>query len=306
MQNRKENLFKMFPDVKDSDVYDYRKSKLIKLNPYLKQQMADDTSIKKSIRTPIGYIDIYIYYPKTIKTNAVYFNMHGGGMCLGYYQLDIPYCKLLMKKTGAIIVNIDYCLAPEYKYPLTYSTTYDVLKYCNNHRKEFGFENKAFLIGGSSAGGQIAAAVIQLEKKDKQNFIQGLIMNYPPCTQEIKKQDIIDPKKAISMSRIHQYQSWEYNSEDEITQPLSSITNSDPKLYPATLINAAEYDSLKVGAEEFSKNLKENNIFVAYKCFSGCQHGFTHRDLKEYNPEQAKIAWQRITDFIVKVSKGLE
>ena len=104
----------------------------------------------------------------------------------------------------------------------------------------------------------------------------------------------------------NQYQSWEYNSEDEITQPLSSVTNSDPKLYPATLINAAEYDSLKVGAEEFSKNLKENNIFVDYKCFSGCQHGFTHRDLKEYNPEQAKIAWQRIADFIVKVSKGLE
>ncbi|WP_159102807.1 hypothetical protein [Companilactobacillus paralimentarius] len=40
--------------IRDSDVYDYRKSKLMKLNDYLKQEMANDTSKKISVRTSIG------------------------------------------------------------------------------------------------------------------------------------------------------------------------------------------------------------------------------------------------------------
>ena len=293
----------MFTDVKDSDVYDYRKSKEIKIGKYIRTEMANDTSVKKSIRTSIGFIDIYIYYPKKQTTNAVYFNMHGGGMCLGYYQLDIPYCKLLVQNTGAIVVNIDYCLAPGYRFPLAYTTTYEVLKYCNENRKEFGFGNSKFLIGGNSAGGEIAMGVIQLEKKDHQDFIKGLILNYAPCDQKIKKQDVIDPKKAISPDRIHQYQAWEYNTIDEIQDPLSAAVNSDPRLYPDTLINSAEYDSLRAGEEQFAKQLKDVGVHVDYRCFKNCQHGFTHKDLKEFNPDASKEAWQRIADFIVKIGK---
>lgn len=293
----------MFPDVKDSEVYDYRKSKEIKIAKYIRAEMANDTSVKKSIRTSIGFIDIYIYYPKTQTTNAVYFNMHGGGMCLGYYQLDIPYCKLLVKKTGAIIVNIDYCLAPEYRFPLAYTTTYQVLKYCNQNRKKLRFNDSSFIVGGNSAGGAIAMGIIQLENKEHQSFINGLVLNYAPCTQEISKKDVIDPNKAISPNRIYQYQAWEYNSIDELKDPLSNPVRSDPSIYPTTLINSAEYDSLRVGEEAFAKRLKKAGIFVDYKCFAKCQHGFTHKDLKEFNPKASKRAWDRISNFIIKIGR---
>lgn len=293
----------MFDDVKDSDVYDYRKSKLVKNGKHYRQLLASDRSTKRSIRTSIGFIDIYIYYPQKQLTNSVYFNMHGGGMVLGFFEEDIPYCELLSKTSGAIIVNIDYCLAPEYKFPITYQTTYEVLKYCNLHRDEFDFGNAKFIVGGNSAGGQIAGAVVQLEKQDNQKFISGLVMNYAPCTQQIRENDVIDPSKAISMDRIHQYQAWEYNSRKDFNSPLVNLTQADSKIYPTTLINSAEYDSLRPGEEKFVSNLQKVNVKVDYRCFPKCQHGFTHKDLKEYNPTQAKIAWDRIAKFITEIGK---
>ena len=290
--------------IRDSDVYDYRKSKLMKLNDYLKQEMANDTSKKISVRTSIGFIDGYIYYPKHLKTKCVYFNMHGGGMCLGYYQLDIPYCKLICEKSGAIVVNIDYCLAPEYKFPLAYSTTYEFIKYCDSHRRDLDFEGKKFIVGGSSAGGQIAAALVQLQNKDKNNFIKGLVMNYAPCSQNNQLQTYIDPQKAISINRIQQYQYWEYDNFEDMDNPLSSLLNSDFSIYPPTLINSAEYDSLRKGEEIFRDSLIKENIKVNYKCYKDCQHGFTHKDLKEFNPDASKDAWNRIINFIKEMANA--
>lgn len=289
--------------IKDTDVYEYRRQKEVKLFPYIVKLRKEDTSIKKSIKTSIGYIDIYIYYPDEIKSKSVYFNLHGGGMVLGYYQLDQPYCQLLAKLSHSVIINIDYVVAPEYKFPLTYTTTYEVIKWCYKHSKELRISNKNFMVGGNSAGGNIAAAMIQLANKDKFFNFSGLVQNYPECDQNIKSSDIIDPKKIIKPSRVAQYKAWEYKSPEEETSPLASPINSDPRIYPSTLINTAEFDSLERGAREFGQHLKDAGVSVDYKMYKNCQHGFTHRDLKEYNQKASEDAWNRIAKFIYKTGK---
>ena len=291
----------MFTDVKDSDIYEYRKNKELQFGNYIREMREKDSSIKKSVRTSLGYMDIYIYYPEKLKTKIVYFNSHGGGMCLSNFELDIPYCQKICRDIGCLVVNVDYFVAPEYKFPKTYNTMYEMLKYCNEHREELGFGDAKFVVGGNSAGGQISAAAVQLEKQDREDFIKGLVMNYAPCDQHIDQTKVIDQNKAISPSRIHQYQAWEYNNASEITSPLSSIVNSDPSIYPPTLENTAELDSLRDGEERFAEMLQEQGTYVDYKCYVGCQHGFTHQELHEYNAEASADAWQRIEDFLRKI-----
>lgn len=294
----------MFTDVKDTDVYDYRKSKEERYGTYMRELKRTDHSVKKSVRTALGYLDIYIYYPKELKTNIVYFNSHGGGMCLSNFELDMPYCQKICDAIGCIVVNVDYFVAPEYKFPKTYTSMYEMIKYCNEHRDEFAFGDAKFVIGGNSAGGQISAAVIQLEKQDHEDFIKGLVLNYAPCDQHIDQTKVIDQQKVISPSRIHQYQAWEYNDASEIEDPLSSIVNSDPRIYPPTLENTAELDSLRAGEEQFAEMLQKQGTYVDYKCYSGCQHGFTHQELHEYNAEASEDAWERIESFLKKIAKN--
>ncbi len=296
----------MFDDIKDVDIFEYRKSKEVKYGNYCRKLRRTDTSIKKSVRTTEGYVDIYIYYPKKIMTDVVYFNMHGGGMCLAEFELDIPYCQKISEEIGCIVVNVDYLVAPEYKFPKSYTTTYEVLKYCNDNRDEFNFGKAKFVVGGNSAGGQIAAALVQLENEDNQDFIYGLVMNYAPCNQSIDKSIDVDLNKVINPNRIRQYQAWEYNEPSELNHPLSNLLNSNPKIYPPTLENISEFDSLRDGEEKFAQKLQSNGIFVDLKCYQGCQHGFTHENLKEFDKEASEDAWLRIETFLKKISEGGE
>lgn len=288
----------------DNEIYCYRMGKEISLSNYLKETRANETGVKRSIKTEIGYIDIYIYYPSICKTDAVYFNFHGGGFVLGYFELDSPYCKRLSEEAGAVVINVDYCLSPEYKFPSVYLTTYDIIKWCYFNANDLGITNKCFIVGGNSAGGNLAAGVIQLANEEGNVEIKGLVMNYPPCKQELTPKETLDISKAINQSRVVQYIAWQFEDFNDLKNPLASPVYSEKCKYPSTLINVAEYDSLRKETEEFKEMLEKQHTQVDYKCYQGCMHGFTHKEFKEYCPEASEDAWERISQFIVSVSKG--
>lgn len=286
----------------DESVIQYRLEKEEKYKNYIKSIKIKDTSKKKSIKTSIGYIDIYIYYPKIKKNNAVYFNFHGGGFVLGQYELDSPYCKLLSDLSGATIVNVDYCLSPEFKFPKVYYTSYEVIEWCFAHASELNMSNECFIVGGNSAGGNIAAGIVQLSNKTKM-LIKGLVMNYSPCKQDLIKKNSIDSDKAISESRVLQYINWQFDNMSDLTSPLASPVYSDVSVYPPTMVNTAGYDSLLEEEIELADKLRNKGISVDYKCYENCMHGYTHKELKEYNEKASSDTWKRISDFINTVSK---
>lgn len=288
--------------IKDEDVYTYRMQKEIKQRAACVAIRAHDTSVKHSVPTSVGWVDIYLYYPAERTGDAVTFMFHGGGFCLGYWEFDAPYCRQLADATGTVLVNVDYVVAPEYKYPLTYTVSYEVVQWCQEHADELALPLGHFMVCGSSAGANISAALIQLGQRDTSSnavAFRGLMMNYPALRMQLEGRTAKDPNKAIAPHRMLQYMKWQYTDMQQMFEPLASPVFAGSDItWPDTLINVAGFDSLKPETDEFRDKLKREGARVDYRCYPEAEHGFTHENLREYRADDAADAWGRIARFI--------
>lgn len=90
---------------------------------------------------------------------AVYLHFHGGGMVGGAPEMNIVANVALSRALGLAVVSVDYRLAPEHPYPAGPDDGMAVARWLiDNGGAEVGTER--ILIGGESAGGYMAAAVL--------------------------------------------------------------------------------------------------------------------------------------------------
>lgn len=288
----------------DKTIFEYRMEKEKKYCDMIKNETLKAAVEKISYFTKdCGYIDGYVYRPRKYdpkKKLPVVFNFHGGGMVLKYCQQDGKYCQEIAEEIGVAVVNVDYAVAPEFKFPLPVLSSYDfivqVLKNSETHR----FEKDNLVLMGHSAGGYISAALCVLNSQKEKIKIKGLIADYavlrqdsPPSTRSIKNKD-----KAIPVSRMEQYSNWYFGCGANTSDPLASPINAPGNSFPDSLIISADYDALKKEEKEFAEKLSKAGVEVIYKNFENTMHGFTHQWFDEFNEEQADKAWKMMQQFI--------
>jgi acetyl esterase/lipase len=88
-------------------------------------------------------------------------SIHGGGWFYGSKKLYSHYC-LKMAKRGFTVVNFDYRLAPENKYPAAVEDCCAVLEWVKNHGGEYHIDTNNLFMVGDSAGGQLAFQVLTM------------------------------------------------------------------------------------------------------------------------------------------------
>ena len=277
-------------------IEDYRAKKKNKYAKMIENEHRNNHAEKISIKTVAGYINGYIYMPdKKIKEKLpVLFNLHGGGFVLGFCEQDGKYCKRLANEAQCAVVNIDYCLAPENKFPLPVISTYEFICNVIDKFSQLNFDKSKIVIGGHSAGGNLAAAVTLLAKRNKKHIFTGQILDYPPLNFADSKYDNRDLSQRMS-----QYIDWYFNSEKDRFDCLASPILADLHDLPRALVISAEYDPLCSEAAAYAQKLKQSKVEVKYYCFKDRMHGFTHDIFQEeYDPKDSNKAWTLMADFL--------
>ena len=85
-------------------------------------------------------------------------HIHGGGYVIGAPEMSIDTCASYATQLGAVVVSVDYRLAPETPFPGPVEDCYAGLKWLHAHAAELGVEPARIAISGESAGGGLAAA----------------------------------------------------------------------------------------------------------------------------------------------------
>ncbi|MFF1895507.1 alpha/beta hydrolase [Streptomyces sp. NPDC058206] len=100
---------------------------------------------------------------RAIAAPCVYW-MHGGGMVMGdrFSQIDIPLEWL--DEFGAVVVSVDYRLAPEATGTTLVDDCYQGLLWVAEHSAELGIDPARIVVAGASAGGGLAAGVTLLAR----------------------------------------------------------------------------------------------------------------------------------------------
>lgn len=235
---------------------------------------------ERIIKTSAGDTRVLIYVPKSdiMSPYPAYVHFHGGGFILGRAEMDDFFCRVVTNDAGCLVVNVDYHLAPEHKFPTAVEEGYDVVKWLHNNAHLLNIRPDRIAVGGFSAGGNIATAVCLLAKERKEFSLVYQVLGYPPldlCTDPFKKR-IMPGKSMLTPEMAALFNACYLRSEEDARNPLvSPVLAQDLREMPAACVITAEYDMLADEGEQYAKKLKEAGVPVVYRSYRGCDHGFT-------------------------------
>ncbi|KAH7033456.1 lipase 2 [Microdochium trichocladiopsis] len=165
---------------------------------------------------------------------------HEGGFFLGDYTDQEVNCRLFARDLQAVCVNVEYRLAPENQFPIWIDDSWDTLQWAASNAGTLGADASAgFIIGGVSAGGNIAAVLAHLARdRGLSPPLTGQYLSVPPITM------YLEPSEMPAQYRD------EYLGHPDITPNqdpvLSSQVGSEARAKYQTLLNTNYESPLQV------------------------------------------------------------
>lgn len=238
---------------------------------YLAPQVAVSDHI---VRGPHGDVPVRVYQPADPACEAsrpLFVWCHGGGWIEG--DLDMPEADATARevcdRSGAVVVSVDYRLATEgVYYPIPVDDVIAAWKWALEESPSWGASPSRAVLGGASAGGNIAAGAA-LRVRDEGGPLPGsLILIYPALhadlpglTDEQRRKigisEVVEDllRKGLALS-IENYQGAPVAEATPYVTPASG----DLAGLPPTLVVVCEHDFLRVSGEHFALSLKTAGV----------------------------------------------
>ncbi|MBI0295692.1 alpha/beta hydrolase [Streptomyces sp. PRKS01-29] len=100
----------------------------------------------------------------TAGPRPVFYHVHGGGMIIGNNRVGVEVPLTWAKELDAVVVSVEYRLAPEHPHPAPVEDVYAGLVWTAEHAAELGGDPERIVIAGASAGGGLSAALALLTR----------------------------------------------------------------------------------------------------------------------------------------------
>lgn len=136
---------------------------------------------------PGGDLPIRIYRPAGAPASGapVVVFFHGGGFVAGDLDTHDGTARLHAVGADAVVVSVDYRLAPEHPFPAAVDDAFAATKWVAAHAGELGVDPTRLAVAGDSAGGNLAAVVSQLARDAGGPDIAFQLLWYPATTYDI-------------------------------------------------------------------------------------------------------------------------
>ncbi len=217
------------------------------------------------------------------KNNApVYFDIHGGGFTWGAMEDGDLYCYELKERFGFEVFYLEYTMTPDVEYTEPLECLYDIIHYIWQHSDEFHINPTQMIVGGRSAGGNLAAALCLLakEKGDFQFILQILDHAWLDLNGVIDHTQRYSGDGALAMD-ILEGMAIGYATKEQRNEIYCSPLNASLdqlKNLPPAIIQTCELDSLRPDGDLYAERLEQAGVTVIHHCFPKALHGFTEGD----------------------------
>ncbi|UDY23547.1 alpha/beta hydrolase [Nocardioides sp. Kera G14] len=121
-------------------------------------RIADDVEVTR--HDVDGGQEVYVYRPPQPNGGALLW-IHGGGTVQGRPENDHDLCSRLARDQGIVVVSTRYRLAPEHPFPAAHDDCFAALQWLHRSTDMLGIDPGRIAVGGASAGGGLAAGVVQ-------------------------------------------------------------------------------------------------------------------------------------------------
>jgi acetyl esterase/lipase len=109
----------------------------------------------------VGAARVRVYRPAQTSPGAAVLWIHGGGFLIGSARQDDRRCVRYARELGVVVVSPDYRLAPEHPFPAALDDCFSAWRWLQDSAMDLGVEPHRTVVAGESAGGGLAASVVQ-------------------------------------------------------------------------------------------------------------------------------------------------
>jgi len=258
-----------------------------------------------TIPAPHGAIPARVYTPKTLRKSdglapcLVFY--HGGGWVIGDLYTHDVVCRKLAHEGELMVISIDYRLAPEHKFPAAVDDAITAVKWVAANATELGIDATRLMVGGDSAGGNLAAVVALAARDGDGPKLAGQVLIYPATDFAMTHPSHREPETSILLT--HSVIQWfknHYLGDADVNDWRASPARAKTLAgLPPTYLLTAGADPLRDEGDEYAKRLKDAGVPVTYRTFPGQFHGFF--TMGKLLP-QANVAAREIGDWLKALS----
>lgn len=227
---------------------------------------------------PAGDVPVRVYHddPGDQPAPVVVF-FHGGGWTLGTLDSIGGVCRELARRAGCVVVSVDYRLAPEHPFPAAIDDAYAALEWTVDNADAFGGDPERITVAGTSAGGNLAAAVSLRARDFDGPGVAHQALLYPMIDRDTDRESSREHGDGPLLTRADVEWFWaQYcRSPVDAEHPYASVlrANSHADLLPATVVTAG-YDPLRDDGRAYADALKGDGTTVEHLQYPSMAHGF--------------------------------
>lgn len=227
-----------------------------------------------------------VYWPSASGTPqpALVF-AHGGGWCLGSMDLYDNPCRALAVATGAVVISVDYRLAPEHRFPVPLHDFCDALAWTSEQAERLGLDPARIAVAGDSAGGNLAAAACLAARSGEGWGAAGApaiahqLLLYPALDTAMDSPSFEQFGEGHYLTRAAMafcYGAYLADSSQGRLEQVSPLRAESLAGLPSTTVISCEYDPLRDEAEAYARRLQEGGVPVTAVRLPGLVHACIH------------------------------
>jgi acetyl esterase/lipase len=235
----------------------------------------------RTIPGPGGDIPVRVYAPvgpggvgSGPRPLVVYF--HGGGFVFGGgLRMGDWICSQVAVNVGAVVVGVDYRLAPTHRFPAAVEDSYAALVWAAKNAAELGAEGPIGVLG-ESAGGNLSAVISLLARDRGGPTISHQALIYPATNMTTHGKSAGTGKQPfLSPAEMAAYRAMYLGPDGDPADPMASpLLAADHSNLPPALVQVAEHDPIRAEGIAYAAALRAAGVPVRLTEYVGMPHGF--------------------------------
>jgi acetyl esterase len=201
----------------------------------------------------------------------VYF--HGGGFVFGSLRGGDWICGTVAKELDAIVVSVQYRLAPTNPFPAGIDDCYEVLEWVAANAEPLGADANRLGVMGESSGGNLAAVVALMARDRKGPVIRHQALLYP-ATGAGDTESRRANADAFILTRADMQKFGELYGGDPTNWRVSPIVAKSFKNLPPAIVVVGGHDPLHDDGTLYADALSRAGVATELLEYPAMPHGF--------------------------------
>lgn len=203
--------------------------------------------------------------------------LHGGAFAYGFPEIDDDLCLRLAADAGFLIASPEYRLSPEHPFPAGFDDAYNSLIWLAEQSDLLGINRDHLVVGGSSAGGALAAGVCQRARDEGGPAIRQQILACPVIDDRLRTKSMQEFETSPIFNRYEASLMWQRYLGDNLANPpryAAPGRESNLKNLPPAYVLTADFDPLRDEGINYAVRLIEAGNLVELHHLPGTFHSF--------------------------------